>query len=381
MAVNRRGAVGVHLGVKERPRLIPSSWASASIDRRGVLLGVAAIGGFLAVDLGTVLYARGPIGSNGRLTPQAFIDAFRRVYGLHPGFRRNHAKGVAVAGYFDSNGNGVELSRAAVFRSGRTPLVGRFSLPGGNPTVSDSVSASRGLGLAFGYPGAEQWRTAMLNSPVFPDNSPQGFYDRLLASKPAADTGKPDPQAMSRFLAAHPETARAMATISRQPPTSGFGDSAYHGLNAFFFTSATGIYTPVRWSLAPMASTGAPAPPGHGPNLLFDNLIRDIRSGPLRWRLLVTVGEPQDDLRDATIAWPPERRVVDAGTVVIDSIDSERRGNARDINFDPMVLPDGIEPSEDPLLSARSAVYAASFRRRAGEMGSPPAVGVNEVAQ
>lgn len=365
----------------ERPRFVPSSWATASIDRRGALVGMAAIGGFLAVDLGAVLYARGPIGSGGRLTPQAFIDAFRRVHGSHPGFRRNHAKGVAVAGYFDSNGNGTELSRAAVFRSGRTPVVGRFSLPGGNPAVSDTVSASRGLGLAFGYPGAEQWRTAMLNSPVFPDNSPQGFYDRLLASKPEADTGKPDPEAMARFLAAHPETARAMAVIKAQPSSSGFADSTYQGLNAFHFTSADGDYTAVRWSLAPMAPTGASALAGDGPNWLFDNLIRDIRSGPLRWRLLVTVAEPQDVLTDATVAWPSDRRVVDTGTVVIDSIEREQRGNARDINFDPMVLPDGIEPSQDPLLPARSAIYGASFRRRAGETGGPPAVEVNEASQ
>ncbi|UNB50384.1 catalase family peroxidase [Mycolicibacterium sp. YH-1] len=367
--------------MKKRPGLIPKSWATASIDRRGVLLGIAAIGGFLAVDVGATLYARGPVGSGGRLSPQAFIDAFRHVYGSHPGFRRNHAKGVAVSGYFDANGNGTELSRAAVFRSGRTPVVGRFSLPGGNPAVSDSANASRGLGLAFGYPGAEQWRTAMLNSPVFPDSSPQGFYDRLLASKPASDTGKPDPEVMSKFLAAHPETARAMATINRQQPTSGFGDSAYHGLNAFLFISAANEITPVRWTLVPMASTGTPAKPGSGPNWLFDNLIGDIKAGPLRWRLLLTVGEPDDDVRDATVAWPPERRTVDAGTVVIDSIDTERRGNARDINFDPMVLPDGIEPSEDPLLPARSSVYAASFRRRAGETGGPSAVQVNEVSQ
>lgn len=366
--------------MKERSKLIPSAWATAPIDRRGALLGMAAIGGFLALDLGAVLYARGPVGSSGRLTPQAFIDAFRRVYGLHPGFRRNHAKGVALAGYFDSNGNGVELSRAAVFRTGRTPVVGRFSLPGGNPAVPDKLGTPRGLGLAFGYPGAGQWRTAMLNTPVFSDNSVQGFYDRLLASKPAADTGKPDPDAMAQFLAAHPETARAMATNKKQPPTPGFGDSPYYGLNAFYFVNAAGQSTPVRWSLESMAPIGAPATPGDGRNWLFDNAIRDVRSGPLRWRLLLTVGEPEDDVRDATIAWPPERRVVDVGTVVLDSIDSERRGNSRDINFDPMVLPDGIEPSEDPLLSARSAVYAASFRRRTGETAARSAVQVNEVS-
>lgn len=94
----------------------------------------------------------------------------------------------------------------------------------------------------------------------------------------------------------------------------------------------------------------------------------------------MTLGELQDDVRDATVAWPSERRVVDVGTVVLDSIDSERAGNARDVNFDPMVLPDGIEPSEDPLLAARSAVYAASFRRRAGETAVPSAVQVSEVS-
>jgi catalase len=53
--------------------------------------------------------------------------------------------------------------------------------------------------------------------------------------------------------------------------------------------------------------------------------------------------------------------------VTLDSVKPDAPGNARDINFDPLVLPAGIEPSDDPLLSARSAVYAASYRRRTGE--------------
>ncbi|EUA65640.1 catalase family protein [Mycobacterium xenopi 4042] len=49
-----------------------------------------------------------------------FIDGFATVFGRHPGIRPNHAKGVAVTGHFDGNGNGSELSKAAVFRPGRT---------------------------------------------------------------------------------------------------------------------------------------------------------------------------------------------------------------------------------------------------------------------
>lgn len=128
-------------------------------------------------------------GSHGRLTPQKFIDAFHRVAGAHPGYRLNHAKGDAVSGYFESNGAGAEVTRAAVFRAGRTPSIGRFSVPGGNPEVSDALAVPRGLGLAIGYPGGEQWRTAMLNLPVFQDNSVQDSYGRLLASKPVPGTG------------------------------------------------------------------------------------------------------------------------------------------------------------------------------------------------
>ncbi|HUU96288.1 MAG TPA: catalase family peroxidase [Phycisphaerae bacterium] len=356
-------------------------WAGAPITRRSAILGMAAVGGFLAVDIGAVLYARGPIGSGDRLTPQAFVNAFHKVFGRHPGYRLNHAKGVAVTGYFDSNGAGAELTGATIFQEGRTPLMGRFSLPGGNPDVADTAGAARGLGLAIGYPGRDQWRTAMLNLPVFLDNSPQGFFDRLLASKPDPATGKPDPAAMRRFLAAHPETARAMQMVKQQAPTSGFADSTFRGLNAFYFLDASGHRTPVRWSLTPMLAVQPPRSSTTGPDWLFNKVIRDIRSKPLRWRMLITIGEPDDDVRDATIAWPPQRRDIEVGTLVIDTIETEAPGNAGDINFDPMVLPDGIEASEDPLLPARSAVYAASFRRRAGVAGAAPEVDVDAVAQ
>jgi catalase len=360
-------------------RLTRTLGAGVPLDRRRVLLGLAAVGGFLAVDLGAVLYAGGWLAGE-RLTPHSFMDAFKRVNGSHPGFRRNHAKGVAVAGYFDSNGAGQEFSKAAVFRPGHTPVVGRFSLAGGNPDVADMIDTPRGLGLVFGYPGGQQWRTAMLNLPVFLDSSAQGFYDRLLASKISPATGKPDPAAMARFLAAHPETARAMTVIKAHPPTPGFGDSTFRSLNAFYFVNESGARTAVRWSLAPIGQALPPLPRSSGRNTLFDGLIRQIGSRPLQWKLLITLGAPADPVHDATVAWPAGRREIDAGTLTLTSVQTEAAGNARDINFDPMVLPDGIEPSDDPLLSARSAVYAASFRLRAGEPKSAPAVNVGAVA-
>ena len=348
------------------------------LDRRSLLLGFGAVGAFLVVDLGAVAYANKWLGPRGGLTRETFMEGFRRVYGLHPGFRKNHAKGVAVTGHFDSNGNGRELSRAAVFGPGRTPVIGRFSLPGGNPMLADTPEGARGLGLAFAFPDGTQWRTAMLNTAVFPDNSPQGFYDRLIASKPDPATGKPDPAAMSAFEEAHPESAAAMAVNKQHPPTLGFADSTYNGFITFFFVNDAGVRTPVRWAFVPLQAA-LPARPGTT-NSLFDALVRQMRDGPLQWRLVLTIGQPGDPVVDATLLWPSDRRTVDAGVLTLTGIETEGAGNARDVNFDPLVLPDGIEPSDDPLLSARSAVYGASYRARTGEAKSVSAVQVDEVA-
>ena len=115
---------------------------------------MAAIGGFLAVDLGAVAYAGGWIGTAHRLTPHIFIKAFEWVNGKQSGFRKNHAKGVAVAGYFDSNGNGREVSSAAVFRSGRTPGVGPILAGGGQRARrrygSDGTGPRPGVRVSWG---------------------------------------------------------------------------------------------------------------------------------------------------------------------------------------------------------------------------------------
>lgn len=353
----------------------PPQRPRAAVTRRSVLAGAAAVTAFLAVDLGAVAYANDWIGRR-HLTREAFIDRFQSIFGNHPGFRRNHAKGVAVTGRFKSTGAAAELSAAAVLAEGTQPVIGRFSLGGGNPTATDAPGVVRGLGLAIGFAGRHQWRTAMVNLPVFPVNSPDAFFDQLQASKPDPATGKPDPDAMAAFLAKYPASKAATAILSAQPPTPGFADSTFSGLNVFYLVSGSGTRTPVRWSFVPRQRA---LPAGTGRDALFDALVRQIRTQPLQWDLRFVVGTA-DDTIDPTVPWPADRRVVEAGVLTLEAAETERAGNARDVNFDPLTLPDGIEPSADPLLSARSAVYAASYRARTGEPKSPSAIQVDEVA-
>jgi catalase len=340
---------------------------------------MTTVAGVAAVDVGAFAFAGGWLRPDA-LTPARFVDRFEHVYGRHDGFRRNHAKGLSASGTFQSNGAGTAVCKATVFEAGTVPVIGRFSLSGGLPDLPDKPDTVRGLALLFSPPGDQQWRTAMVNIPVFVDSTPQGFYERLLATKPVPATGKPDPQLMAAFLARHPESAAAMKIINQSPPSSGFADSTFHGLNAFHFTSDNGATAPVRWVAVPLQN-GQPggAVPSAQNDYLFDALIDAVARGPLSWRLILIIGGPGDPTNDATKPWPDSRPTIDVGTITINAVQTEAAGNARDINFDPTVLPDGIAVSDDPLLSARSAVYARSFTRRAAEPKRPSEVDVGQV--
>jgi catalase len=340
-----------------------------------LLSRLVVIGVLLAVVVGGFAYFGGWLTPK-ELTPARFVDAFEQVDGRHPGFRRNHAKGLGTFGHFDSNGNGVRLSKAAVFQSARVPVIGRFSLSGGQPYAADKPNTVRGLALEFTAANGELWRTAMVNLPIFPVGTPEAFYERILASAPDPKTGAPDPAKMQEFTARHPEAAKALSIIKSEPPSNGFQSSTYHGLNAFRFVNAQGESVPVRWILTPerLVDATTVAAAREDKNYLFNMLIGQIHAGPLRWRLMIIVGHKEDPTNDASIPWPADREQVDVGTLTLDRVESDEDSEATDLNFDPLVLPPGIEPSDDPLLSARSAVYSQSYTRRAGEVKQRTAV-------
>src|SRR5258707_5323357 len=107
---------------------------------------LAGIGVVILCIVGGFLYLGGWF-SPLELTPIRFVNGFEKVFGIHSGFRRNHAKGMCVSGSFDSNGQGMRLSKAAVFQTGRVPVIGRFSQAGGNPYLGDALDAIRGVRL------------------------------------------------------------------------------------------------------------------------------------------------------------------------------------------------------------------------------------------
>ena len=341
---------------------------------RNVFSGPAArwalIGGLALATVAAFGYVGGWLAPR-RLTPQRLVDTLQNNGGLHPGYRRNHAKGVCVAGWFEGNGAARAYSTAAVFDRIRTPVIGRFAIPGGNPYAPDGSVPIRSMALRLNLPDGEQWRTGMNAMPVFPVSTPQAFYEQALAGRPDPATGKPDPARLAAFFAAHPEAAAFRAWAKQAKPSASYATERYDSINAFYLVDAQGGRHAVRWAMLPQASDARPGPAGD-PDYLDRDLQQRLAQGPQRWTLRITFAAPGDPIDDAARAWPADRKSIDAGTLVIDRMQPQDSGPCRDVNYDPTVLPAGIEPSADPLLAARSAAYADSYLRRTAEEAHLP---------
>ncbi|HTV84287.1 MAG TPA: catalase family peroxidase [Dyella sp.] len=334
-----------------------------------VVLRFLLIGAILLITVLAFGYVGGWL-APGRLTAQRMVNQLQTDAGVFPGYRRNHAKGVCVAGYFDSNGRAQAYSVAQVFAPGRTPVVGRLAVPGGNPYAPDSSVPIRSFALRFNQANGQQWRTGMNAMPVFPVATPQAFYELTVAQQPDPASGKPNPAKLGAFFAAHPEASAFLAWVKTAKPSASYTTETYWSLNAFELVDAHGEKHAVRWRMVP--DNGHSTPGGAEPNYLEADLQQRLAQGPQRWHLIITLANPGDPTDDATKVWPSDRQEIDAGTLVITGAEPQASGPCRDINYDPTVLPDGIEISDDPLLPARSAAYATSYLRRTSEEAHLP---------
>jgi catalase len=345
------------------------------------LLGIAAI---IAVVAGAFAWVGGWLG--GRLTPQQMTDTIEAGK-PHPGYRRAHTKGVCVAGSFAPSAQAPTLSRARVFTQPSTPILGRLSIGGGDPHGADAKARVRSVALLLKTDDGQEWRTAMNSFPFFVVATTQGFQAQNIASAPDPATGKPDPAKMAAFLKQYPEAQKFLAWAKSAPWSNSWANTQFNGVNSFWFTNAQGQRRAVRWSLRPQAPfedlSEAQRAQSDADFLSEEFDARLAKGGPVKWDLVVTEAKAGDPIDDPSQPWPEDRIQVVAGTVTFTSTSPQATGGCRDINYDPTVLPDGMEPSKDPILAARSAVYSVSFNRRQHEIGTdqaPEATGADKGA-
>jgi catalase len=294
------------------------------------------------------------------------LKQFDTVFGLHPGFRPAHAKGTMLTGTFTPAPGAASLTRAPHVTHASTPVTARFSNSTGLPLIPDSDPNANPRGLAIRFNLAEHVHTDIVSHSTdgFPTRTGQEFLE-LLRAIASSDPSKPSPSPIEIFLGSHPKALEFVQTP--KPAPSSFARESFFGVTAMRFTNADGVSRYGRYRITPDAGNDHlddATTKSKPPNFLFDELTERIATGPISFQLLVQVANEGDVVDDATIHWPADRPLVPLGKIVLVSPVADDAHEQKKIIFDPIPRVDGIEPSDDPLLELRAAVYLLSGRRR-----------------
>jgi catalase len=295
--------------------------------------------------------------------PTQIVDLANKVDGVHPGYRAFHAKGLVVEGTFKASAGAAQLSRATLFNGKSIPVTARFSDGSGMPMVPDgSPAMPRGIAIKYHLPGGTDTDMVTNSFKFFPVGTGEDFRDLLQAiteSPPSA----PHPSKLEQFFGSHPNAPKAIGSL---PIPDSFADEEYHGIDAFILVNKSGQRQAVRYVIAPekvvhiTPEEAAKQPP----NYLFDDLGKRIAKKPLVFHLKVQLAEPGDQTKDASQPWPDDRKLVDLGVLTLTKVLPNSAEAEKKLLFLPTRLIAGIELSDDPLPSVRSAAYGVSFGRR-----------------
>lgn len=294
------------------------------------------------------------------------IAQFDKIFGLNPGFRPAHAKGILLTGTFTPAAGAAKLTKAAHITRASTPVTVRFSNSTGVPVIPDTDPNASPRGVAIRFNLAEHVHTDIVahSTDGFPTHTGAEFLEfleALAASDPANLKGSP----LEAFLGSHP-AALAFIQAPKPNPVS-FGTESYFAVTAMRFINADGVAKYGRYRILPEAGNAFlddAATKTKSANYLFDEIAERIGKGPVGFKILVQVANDGDIVDDATKHWPEDREQVELGTISLNAVAAENEKEQKQIIFDPIPRLEGIEPSDDPLLELRAAIYLISGRRR-----------------
>ncbi|HEY3706014.1 MAG TPA: catalase family peroxidase [Terracidiphilus sp.] len=294
------------------------------------------------------------------------LRQFDEIFGLHPGFRPAHAKGLLLTGTFTPSSGGRALTKAPHIVRESSPVTVRFSNSTGLPEIPDNVPDANPRGMAIRFHLADHVHTDIVSHSTdgFPTRDGQEFLG-LLRAIAASGPDVPSPKPVEQFLGSHPA---ALAFVQAPKPfPSSLARENYFAVTAFAFTNGEDKTVYGRYRMVPEAGTdylNSEQVAALAPNYHYEELAARVTQQPIRFRILVQLAQSGDTVDDATIHWPESREVVEFGTVELTAILPETDPEQKRIIFDPIPRVEGIEPSADPLLELRAAIYLLSGRRR-----------------
>ena len=296
-------------------------------------------------------------------TPTELVDTLNGVFGKHKA-RASHAKGFCFAGRFEASPGAAAITRSGMFRADKqTPIIGRFSIGGGNPNAPDNGKSVRGIAVRA-IDDNERLEWVFISAPHFFAQTAEQFANFMKVRAPNPATGQPNAEAIAAFSKANPATTRQAAYVGGQPVPASYGTVPYWSTNAFIATNAGGRTQALRWRFEPVAGrvglSDAEAK-AKGAAFLRPELAERLSKGPVSFKVIAQLARAGDQLTDPTEPWPADRTEVNMGRLLINAITDQACDRE---TFLPTVLPAGLAPSADPVLSARAPSYGVSLGRR-----------------
>lgn len=298
--------------------------------------------------------------------PQSLVEALRTVGGNRPGVRPTFAKGQCVRGTYTPAADVGQVTRSLSFTRS-WPIVGRFSVGGGNPSVPDTAkTVLRGFSIKI---LSDDHPTHLLfeNAPVHFAKTLDQMLGFLRARAPGPD-GKPNQDAIASFAKANPETTRQSAFVAGRPLPGSYAGIVYWGVHTFTGLNVAGKEVPFKFKVVPEAGEiglSDDQAKNMPPQFLVAELTERLATAPVKLDVLALLAEPGDDLtNDITLRWNDEdnRKAIRLGTIAVTAI--EANGTCDEGIFDPGQLADGVGAPKDEIFTARLTAYAISFGLR-----------------
>lgn len=301
------------------------------------------------------------------------LDATYEVFGRHPGFRAQHAKGSFCHGIFTALPAARDLTTAPHLQGDQVEATIRFSKGSGDPSWPDGSPDTRGMAVKLRLPSGADTDIVAATLPAFFASGPEDFIGVVRSLRPyRRGSRKPNLLRVAWYMLRHRESRKALWSVLTIKPAVSYATTRYNALHAYGWVDPAGAVRHVRYSWLPDAGEvdiRQRAARKSGPDYLHDEIAERLTGTPASFTLQVQIAEPGDDVNDPAARWPDERRTVAVGKLSIDRVleDPERDGQA--VAFDPTRITDGIELSDDPVLRFRPSVYELSAERRCAASG------------
>lgn len=300
--------------------------------------------------------------SESSLSAQA-VNAIEDLSGVHPGYRRAHAKGICCLAVFRPSGLAAQYTTAPHFQQQEVQAVVRFSGSSTDPAMADILSPAKGMAVQFSLPDGSISSLVGVTFPVFFARTPESFLD-IIRTAHRAQEGHLGPIDLIHEIISHfSESKESLMAVKHLKPPASYASSHYYCIHAYFFIDHHGNRRPVKFEWLPdsgVETLSMKETTTQSDHYLEEELKHRLQHSPAVFQLSAILGEEGDPTDDPTRTWPDDRQRIEVGRLYITDITEEPSA----LVMDPTAISSGIALTDDPILLFRSTVYSDSYNRR-----------------